>query len=157
MLGPRALLPALAASTAIVARRGADAESRKALAAVALAGQAGAAAHLARVLVREWLPLGLPAAPFSRRVRRALLLAAVVDLLPVWADAARSDAASPTELLRATALQALDRTAYAAGMWREMARRRDFRALRPPVEPHNPLRDRASAARRHRSTVDTTG
>ena len=143
VLGPRALLPALAASTAIVARRGTDAESRKALAEVALRGQAGAATHLARVLVREWLPLGLAAAPFSRRARRALLLAAVVDLLPVWADAARHDAASPTELLRATALQALDRTAYAAGMWGEMARRRDFRALRPSVEAHNPLRDRA--------------
>jgi mycofactocin system glycosyltransferase len=127
LLGPRALLPALAGSTAIVARRGADRRSREALAAVALRGQAGAATHLARVLMREWLPLGLAAAPFSRRVRAALLVAFLVDSAPT----ARAVAATPTELARATALHALDRVAYATGMWREMARQRDFRALRP--------------------------
>jgi mycofactocin system glycosyltransferase len=126
LLGPRALLPALAASTAIVARRGTGSRSRRALAELALRGQAGAATHLARVLVREWLPLGLAAAPFSRRVRGALLAAFIVDSLPVWAA---TDA--PTELLRTTALHALDRSAYAAGMWRQMARTRDLRALRP--------------------------
>jgi mycofactocin system glycosyltransferase len=133
LLGPRAILPALAASAAIVARRGSDVEARKALAEVALRGQAGAAGHLARVLVREWLPLGLAAAPVSRRVRRALLAAAVVDSSPIWIDAVRSErlAAAPADVLRATALHALDRSAYAAGMWREMALRRDFRALRP--------------------------
>jgi mycofactocin system glycosyltransferase len=126
LLGPRALLPALATSTAIVARRGTDAASRKALAEVALRGQAGAATHLARVLVREWLPLTLAAAPLSRRARGALLAAAVIDTLPAWAAAG-----SPAQLVRASALHALDRAAYSAGMWREMARRRDFRALRP--------------------------
>jgi mycofactocin system glycosyltransferase len=133
LLGPRALLPALAASTAIVARRGSEPRSCKALAEVALRGQAWASAHLARVLVREWLPLGLAAAPFSRRARGALLAAFVVDSFPAW-TAARS----PAELLRATALHALDRSAYAAGMWREMAGSRDFRALRPG--PGRPLR-----------------
>lgn len=134
LLGPRALLPALAASTAIVARRGGDAESRKALAGVALRGQAGVATHLARVLMREWLPLGLAAAPAGRRVRRALLTALVVDSLAIWIDAVRVDrpaGGAPADVLRATALHALDRSAYAAGMWREMALRRDFRALRP--------------------------
>jgi mycofactocin system glycosyltransferase len=126
LLGPRALLPALVASTAIVARRGGDPEQRKALAEVAVRGQAGAAAHLARVLVREWLPLSLAAAPFDRRARGALFAAALVDSLPVWIAAA-----SPAELLRATALHALDRSAYTAGLWGEMTRRRDFRALRP--------------------------
>jgi mycofactocin system glycosyltransferase len=126
LLGPRAILPALAASTAIVARRGADARSRKALAEVAVRGQTGAATHLARLLVREWLPFGLAAAPFSRRVRAALLAAFVVDSLPSWIAAAPR-----VDLPRSTVLQALDRSAYAAGMWREMARRRDFRALKP--------------------------
>jgi hypothetical protein len=130
LLGPRALVPALATSTAIITRRGKDGRSRRALAEVALRGQADATAHLARVLTREWLPLGLAAAPFNRRVRTALLAAFVVDSLPAWA-AART----PAELARAGALHALDRSAYAAGMWREMARSRDFRALRPGPMP----------------------
>ena len=56
----------------------------------------------------------------------ALLAAVVADSLPVW-----SAARSATDLAGATALHALDRGAYAAGMWREMARSRDFRAIRP--------------------------
>jgi mycofactocin glycosyltransferase len=101
-------------------------------------GQAGAATHLARVLVREWLPLSLAAAAFSRRARGALLAAAAVDSLPVWA------AATPAELLRATGFHVLDRSAYATGMWREMARERDFRALRPRLLRPEPNRPRPS-------------
>ncbi|MBS1890521.1 MAG: mycofactocin biosynthesis glycosyltransferase MftF [Actinobacteria bacterium] len=126
LLGPRALLPALALSTAIVAGRGDDRASRLALAELALRGQTTAGAHLARVVAREWLPLGLAAAPFSRRARAALLTALAVDALPVW-----TGVDTPGELPRASALRLLDRSAYATGMWREMARRRDFRALRP--------------------------
>jgi mycofactocin system glycosyltransferase len=137
LLGPRALLPALAASTAIVARRGTDGPSRRALAEVGLRGQADATTHLARVVTREWLPLVLAAAPFSRRVRRVLLAAAIVDSIPAWAAAPRR--AAPARLLHATALHALDRTAYAAGMWREMARSRDFRALRPAPPRSSPV------------------
>lgn len=125
-LGLRALPPALVASTAIVARRGADRRSREALAELALRSQVDATAHLARVVSREWLPLGLVAAPFSRRARTILAAACVVDSLPVWAAAD-----SPADLLRSTAIQTVDRFAYAAGMWREMARTRDFKALMP--------------------------
>jgi mycofactocin glycosyltransferase len=166
LIDPRALLPALAASTAIVARRGNDRRSRAALAEVALRGQAGAVTHLARVATREWLPLSLAAATRSRRARRFLLAAALVDVLPVWNRGIRAPAAasstadplgpppgspspapgagspspplghgSPADLLRATALHALDRSAYATGMWGEMARRRDFRALLPAPPP----------------------
>jgi mycofactocin glycosyltransferase len=137
LLGPRALVPALGTSAAIVTRHGTDGRSRRALAEVALRSQADATAHLARVLMREWLPLGLAAAPFNRRIRTALLAAFLVDSLPAW-TAART----PAELAGAGALRALDRTAYAAGMWREMARSRDFRALRPA--PPRSRRSRAS-------------
>jgi mycofactocin system glycosyltransferase len=133
LLGPRALVPALATSTAIVTRRGTDGQSRRALTEVALRGQADATAHLARVLTREWLPLALAAAPFNRRVRTALLAAFLIDSLPAW-----SAARTPAELARAGALHALDRSAYAAGMWREMATSRDFRALRPAPPPPPP-------------------
>jgi mycofactocin glycosyltransferase len=126
LLGPRALPPALALSTATVARRGTDAPSRKALAALALRGQTGASTHLARVTLREWLPLALAAAPFSRRLRRALLAALLLDLAPTLRTAR-----SPLALLQTTALHTLDRSAYAVGMWQEMIRRQDFHALRP--------------------------
>lgn len=126
LLGPRALPAALAASTAIVARRAGDGLSRRALAEAALRGQAAAATHFARVLTREWLPLGLVAAPFSRRARAVLLAAFLADSLPVW-----QSTGTPAERARASGLHLLDRTAYAAGMWRAMARSRDFRALRP--------------------------
>jgi hypothetical protein len=127
LLGTRALPVALAGSTALIARRGGDAKSRRALAEVALRGQADAAGHLARVLTREWLPLGLAAAAFSRRARNALLAAFLLDALPTVRVAGKA----PADLPGAVALHALDRLAYAAGMWREMARSRDFRALRP--------------------------
>jgi mycofactocin system glycosyltransferase len=131
LLGPRALLPALVASTAIVSRRGRDRETRKVLAEFAVRGQAGAARHLARVLVREWLPLSLAAAACNRRARGALFAAVIVDFLPVWSATPRRGSGAPAGVVRATALHALDRSAYATGMWREMARGRDFRALRP--------------------------
>lgn len=126
LLGPRALPAALATSTAIVARRGGDGPGRRALGQVALRGQVGAATHLARVLVREWLPLGVAAAPFSRRARRALLIALAADSLPAWRAAE-----GPAELAHASALHLLDRAAYAAGMWWAMAKRHDLRALLP--------------------------
>jgi protein-disulfide isomerase-like protein with CxxC motif len=78
------------------------------------------------VLTREWLPLALLVAPLNRRVRTLLLAAFLVDSLPACA-AARA----PADLARTSALHALDRAAYAAGMWREMAATHDFRALRP--------------------------
>jgi hypothetical protein len=101
------------------------------LAELAVRGQAGAALHLARVLVREWLPLLLAAAALNRRARGALFAAAIVDVLTVWSATVRRGSGAPAGVFRATALHALDRSAYAAGMWREMARGRDFRALRP--------------------------
>jgi hypothetical protein len=126
VLGLRALLPALAASMTLVASRGEDRHSRLALAEVALRGHVDATRHLARVLVREWLPLGVAASAVSRDGRRVLLGAIVLDSLP-----ACSSAETPAELPRAVALHALDRLAYGAGMWREIVRRRDFRSLLP--------------------------
>ena len=126
VLGPRTLLPAVAASAALVAAKGRDRASRQALAEVALRADVDLARHLARALLREWLPLTLASALARRRGRRLLLAALVVDTLPIWLRARRTD-----ELLELTALQLVDRVAYATGLWREMAVRRDFRALLP--------------------------
>ena len=126
-LGPRGALAALAASSAIVASRGKDRNSRAALATLALRGNGEATRHLARAMVREWLPLTLGAASISRRARRALVLAFLLDSSPIWSQAAKR----PADALASTALHALDRSAYAAGMWREMCRREDFTAALP--------------------------
>jgi mycofactocin system glycosyltransferase len=139
-LGPRALAAALAASTAIVARRGADRPAREALAEVALRSQADAIAHLARVLTREWLPLFLLAAGFSRRARVTLLGTLVVDSLSVWLTAK-----TPGRLIPSTGLHLVDRTAYAAGMWRQMIRRRDFLAIKPVRLGRSDRRARSSS------------
>jgi mycofactocin glycosyltransferase len=127
-LGPRALMLGLTVSTAIVASRGDGASGRFALAEVAFRGNAEATRHLSRVLVREWLPLSLAAATLNRRARRILVAAFIIDSAALWTGTRR-----PIELVEATALHALDRAAYSAGMWRAMWRRRDFSALRPRV------------------------
>lgn len=124
--GLRGAAAGLAASTAIVASRGKDRRSREALVEVALRGNTEATRHLARVLVREWLPPTLLAAALNRRARRVLLAAVVVDSLPVWRRAR-----TPTELAQLGLLHVVDRASYSAGMWREMAGRRDLRAILP--------------------------
>jgi mycofactocin glycosyltransferase len=110
---------ALAGSAALVARRGSDRDSRVALAGLALRGHATATRHLARALVREWLPLSLLAATRSRRARPLLLAAAAVDLL-----AARRPAGEPAAPVAerpkdrpgaAAAKRPLDRLVGAAG------------------------------------------
>lgn len=126
LLGPKAILPALGGSAALVARRGTDRPARRALAELAISGQAGATAHLARVLTREWLPATIVAAALSRRARRLALAALVVDTLPI-----ASRTTDRADLARNLGLHAVDRTAYAAGLWREMAKRRDLRAILP--------------------------
>ncbi len=116
LLGPQAFAPALAASVGAVASRGEDRQARLGRAEVALQGHLTASRHLARALVREWLPLSLLAATRSRRARRLLLAAAIVDAAPAWRAAA-----NPAEIATATALRALDRAAYACGLWRTLA------------------------------------
>jgi mycofactocin system glycosyltransferase len=122
-LRPAAAPVALAASLTSVARRGSDRESRLALARLALRGHADATGHLARALVREWLPVSLLFAVKSRRARRALAIAAVIDAAPA---------------LDALPLRLVDRVAYATGLWRAALRRRDLTALAPAPEPTAP-------------------
>jgi mycofactocin system glycosyltransferase len=137
-LGPRALLAGAIASAAIVAGRGKDRDSRLALAAVGLRGNLHATRHLARAMVREWLPLTLLAAAGNRRARRAALAAAVIDTAPVWRRSRR-----PADVIQLTVLHAVDRASYSFGLWREMARRRDLRAAIPAT-----TRDRRGPSRR---------
>ncbi|HEX4751913.1 MAG TPA: mycofactocin biosynthesis glycosyltransferase MftF [Solirubrobacterales bacterium] len=127
-LRPGAAPAALAASLAIVARRGSDRDARIALARIALRGHADAADHLARTLLREWLPISLVLASRSRRARRALAVAAAIESARALRPATRpADIALP-------ALRGLDHASYAVGLWREVVRRRDLSALTPTTE-----------------------
>lgn len=93
-------------------------------------------------MVREWLPLSLAAASLSRKARRALVLACLLDTSPIW----RRAATSPSRALEATALHALDRASYSAGIWREMWRRKNFRAVLPAAHGHRAPAARADAS-----------
>jgi mycofactocin system glycosyltransferase len=139
VLQPRAASAALATSVAIIAARGDDRPARLGLAEVAVRGHAAAAAQLSRALLREWLPLSIAAATRSRRFRRILFVAVVIDAAPAWAHAG-----GPGEMVRATALRTLDRAAYAGGLWRRSLRDRSIGALVPRTN-FGRKRDRAPA------------
>lgn len=115
-LRPSAAPIALAGSLAIVARRGGDRAARIALARLALDGQADATRHLARALLREWLPFSLALALKSRRARRALVVAVLIEAAPIKG---------------ALLLRGVDHAAYATGLWRETLRHRNLSALVP--------------------------
>jgi mycofactocin system glycosyltransferase len=137
-LGPLGLAAGIATSAAIAYSHGSDRPARRALAGVALRGQATAGRHLARALTREWLPLTLAAATVSRRARRVAVAALLVDafatstgLDPGGLLATERDAGAcldPTPLL---ALRVLDSGAYAAGLWRAAIAERSPGALLP--------------------------
>jgi mycofactocin glycosyltransferase len=125
---PRLAPVALAASVAIVARRGSDAPSRLGLVEVALRGHLDGTRHLARALAREWLPLTLLlAAAGGARWRRPLAAALLLDTLagPV------ARATGPGDLAAFLALRMVDRGAYGFGLWRAMVAERRFGAIRP--------------------------
>jgi mycofactocin system glycosyltransferase len=125
---PRLAPVALAASVAIVARRGSDTPSRLGLVEVALRGHLDGTRHLARALAREWLPLTLVAtAAGGARWRRPLAAALLLDTLagPV------ARATGPSELAAFLGLRMVDRGAYGFGLWRAMVAERRFGAIRP--------------------------
>jgi mycofactocin glycosyltransferase len=141
LTGPRAGALAVAAVVANVARLAPDRAARRALAALALSGQLESSRQLARVLAREWLPLGAALAPVSPRARRALALALVADV----AGSRRRGAQRLAPPARA-GLRALDNVSYCAGLWRGVAGERSLAAL-SATGPHRPP-DRGGSARR---------
>jgi mycofactocin glycosyltransferase len=130
VLGPRAWLAAAGLAAAGATRRGKDADERRARFAIAVAGQAGGVTHLSRALCREWLPIGCALAT-TRRGRKLMLIACLIDTLPVVAQQ------RPADLPAALGLHALDRTAYATGLWKRTIAVRDPRALLPRLSPGN--------------------
>jgi mycofactocin system glycosyltransferase len=95
-------------------------------AALVVRGTATAGRTLARSATRHHWPLALAAAAVSRRARRWVLAAAVVDAAVAWWPVRA--AAGP---LRFAVARRLEDLAYGAGLWAGAVRARDPRALLP--------------------------
>ena len=123
-LAPLRISARAAAVRAFAGPANASSEARRELGALALRGHARATRHLARVAVREWLPLTAVAAT-SRRGRRLAALALALDIL-----ASREAVHSPPLPLHA-AFRVVDNASYSAGLWRAALTRRSAGALLP--------------------------
>jgi len=85
--------------------------------------QCGAAA------TRHWWPVAVPAMAVSRRARRAVLAAAVLDGLADWRRTRPG-----LDPVRYVALRRADDLAYGAGLWRGALRHRTTAPLRPILQ-----------------------
>jgi mycofactocin glycosyltransferase len=121
VLGPAAAAGALTAST-LSAWIG-SAGTREVVA-LAADGHLRAGRHVARVVVREWLPGAALACLVSSRARRLALLALAVDAM---ASRAAADRLPP---LYHVPLRVLDSAAYSVGVWRGMLGERSLAAVK---------------------------
>lgn len=95
-------------------------------------GHLGAGSQLARAVVRVWWPLAVPAALVSRRARRLVAAAVVVDAATRLRRSEDTGAAGLDPVRRA-GLGLLDDVAYGAGVWLGCGRQRSARSLLPRV------------------------
>lgn len=104
---------------------------------VAGQGLVASALQLASAICRHYWPVALLAATVSRRCRRVVLLAAVLDGVVDWLSRRRNadDDDKPIGLLPYLVLKRLDDLAYGAGLWVGVARERNLRALTPQIRP----------------------
>ncbi len=98
-------------------------------------GALAAIAQTAELLVRHWWPVAALASLVSRRVRRAVLIAALADAVY---EHRRTD--TGLDLARFALARRLDDLAYGAGVWWGAARSRSTRALRPVMHLASRLR-----------------
>jgi mycofactocin system glycosyltransferase len=130
-------LPVAAAVLTTVGRRytrdaTADtADPRRLAASLTGLGLAATAEQTAALLLRHWWPLSAAGCLVSRRVRRATLLAAVVDGL-----LEHRRCAPDLDPLRFTLARRLDDLAYGAGVWAGAVRGRSVRCLLPDIRGH---------------------
>lgn len=99
------------------------------------AGVAGAGRQVAGALTRHWWPVVLPLAIRSRRLRRAVLVAAVADAL---ADHRRTR--SDLDPVRYLVARRLDDLGYGAGLWWGCLRHRTIDPLLPRRPRSRPVR-----------------
>ncbi|CKU02426.1 sugar transferase [Mycobacterium tuberculosis] len=103
--------------------------------AVATRGLWAAALQLASAICRHYWPLALLAAILSRRCRRVVLIAAVVDGVVDWLRRREGadDDAEPIGPLTYLVLKRVDDLAYGAGLWYGVVRERNIGALKPQI------------------------
>ncbi|MDZ8276689.1 mycofactocin biosynthesis glycosyltransferase MftF [Microbacterium aquimaris] len=112
-----------------IARRIGHVHDRRAIAThLTLSGVAASIAQGFALLVRHWWPAAALGSVFSRRLRRAVLLAAVADA--VWEFVRLRPGLDP---LRFGLARRLDDLAYGAGVWWGALRGRSLAALRPAL------------------------
>jgi mycofactocin system glycosyltransferase len=105
------------------------------VAVVTARGLGSAGLQLASAICRHYWPIALVAALLSRRCRRAVLIAAVVDGVADWMGHTRgldSDA-KPVGLASYVLLKRLDDLAYGAGLWGGVLREHNLSALKPQI------------------------
>jgi mycofactocin system glycosyltransferase len=100
-------------------------------------GLGGAAWQAAGALTRHWWPAAALGAIVSRRVRRALVLAAVVEGLADWLRF-RDRGAGPVDAAAHVAAHRADDLAYGAGLWWGAWRHRTAAPLWPDLSGKGP-------------------
>jgi mycofactocin glycosyltransferase len=100
-------------------------------------GLGGAAWQAAGALTRHWWPAAVLGAIVSRRVRRALVLAAVVEGLADWVRF-RDPGTGPADALAHVLAHRADDLAYGAGLWWGAWRHRTIAPLWPDLSGKGP-------------------
>ena len=91
-------------------------------------GQLQAGQGLARAVSRVWWPIAVPAAIVVRRLRAAVIIAMFAPAVWEWWRGPR-----PADPVRSVLLRVADDMAYGVGVWEQVIRRRDHRALIPDL------------------------
>ena len=128
------LFAGLHARKVATALRGTDVSTRE-TAALGTRGLVAGALQLCAATCRHYWPVALAAALVSRRCRRAVAAAAVVDAVHGWVT--RRQPAEPSAEIGALGymtLKRLDDLAYGAGLWAGVVRERTLQPLRPDIK-----------------------
>lgn len=94
------------------------------------------ALQISSAVCRPYWPFAAAAAVLSRRCRRAVVAAAVIDAVHDWFTRAKltEGGVKPIGPLAFMTLKRLDDLAYGAGVWRGVVRERTLRPLRPDIK-----------------------
>jgi hypothetical protein len=105
------------------------------VAVVALHGLWSAALQLASAICRHYWPIALIAAVLSRRCRRVVLVAAVLDGVFDWItrNGNADDDTKRVGVLTYILLKRIDDIAYGLGLWSGVVRERHAGALKPQI------------------------
>lgn len=105
-------------------------------AALAGRGLGYGALQLSSAICRPYWPVAVAAALVSRRLRRTVAAAAVIDAVHAWTtrNEMPDEGVRPIGVLSYVALKRLDDLAYGVGLWRGVLRERSLQPLRPEIK-----------------------